>query len=170
MTNHDIEAYRAAKDEFLKRDPRSPILDQERFDGLAYFDPDQSYSFTALPEVADGQPLSVQTSDGQQRNYFRAAKLHLDGPSGRIGVTLFSTEGQSGYFLPFRDSTSGKESYGAGRYLDLEANPDGTVNVDFNMAYNPYCAYSDAYSCPLPPSENWLSIPIEAGEKSFTGG
>ena len=69
-----------------------------------------------------------------------------------------------GYFLPFRDATSGKETYGAGRYLDVPRGENGQVVVDFNYAYSPYCAYGDAYSCALPPRENWLTVPIEAGE------
>ncbi|MBT8206662.1 MAG: DUF1684 domain-containing protein, partial [Acidimicrobiia bacterium] len=78
-------------------------------------------------------------------------------------VTLYDT-GAHGYFVPFRDATSGKESYGAGRYLDVHPNEDGTVTLDFNYAYNPYCAYDEAFSCPLPPIENWLEVPIAAGE------
>ena len=67
--------------------------------------------------------------------------------------------------MPFRDATSGRESYGAGRYLDIEPEEDGTYTVDFNVAYNPWCAYAPQYSCPLPPRENWLPFPIEAGEQ-----
>ncbi len=72
-----------------------------------------------------------------------------------------------GYFLPFADSTSGEETYGAGRYLEIETLPDGTSLVDFNYAYNPYCAYNEKWSCPLTPSENRLKVPIESGEKNF---
>jgi uncharacterized protein (DUF1684 family) len=72
-----------------------------------------------------------------------------------------------GLFLPFRDATSGTATYGAGRYLDLEPNEDGTLTIDFNLAYNPSCVYSDGWSCPIPPRENWLDIPIEAGEKMY---
>jgi uncharacterized protein (DUF1684 family) len=72
-------------------------------------------------------------------------------------------------FLPFTDLTSGEESYGAGRYLDLEINDivNNQVILDFNKAYNPYCAYSDEYNCPIPPRENYLNIAIKAGEKNF---
>ncbi len=73
-------------------------------------------------------------------------------------------------FIPFRDATSGVESYGAARYLDLEVAHNDRYSVDFNYAYNPYCAYSDAYVCPLPPRENWLGVPIRAGEKKYMGG
>jgi hypothetical protein len=74
-------------------------------------------------------------------------------------------------FVPFRDLTSGKETYGAGRYLDLKAGKDQTPTgkwlLDFNKAYNPWCAYSEDYACPLTPPENWLNVPIYAGEKDY---
>ena len=68
--------------------------------------------------------------------------------------------------MPFRDGTSGRETYGAGRHLDIRVEANGSYVLDFNFAYNPYCAYSDAYSCPLPPAENWLPVRIEAGERT----
>jgi uncharacterized protein (DUF1684 family) len=81
-------------------------------------------------------------------------------------VMLYSSAGSHELFLPFRDTTSGKETYGAGRYLDLHAHGDEVV-VDFNYAYNPNCAYNPDWNCPLPPAENWLKVPIRAGEKAF---
>ncbi len=74
--------------------------------------------------------------------------------------------GRPTLFIPFRDATSGKETYGAGRYLEVEVNPSGRYVLDFNLAYNPYCAYSDLYICPLPPGENWLRVEIRGGEKA----
>lgn len=70
-------------------------------------------------------------------------------------------------FIPFRDQTSGQETYGSGRYIDLAENTSGIYTLDFNRAYNPYCAYNDTYSCPLPPAENTLAVPIRAGEKKY---
>ena len=70
-------------------------------------------------------------------------------------------------FVPFRDATSGKETYGAARYLDIEERQADDYVIDSNLAYNPYCAYSDDYVCPFPPQENWLTVPIRAGEKAF---
>ena len=70
-------------------------------------------------------------------------------------------------FVPFRDATSGKESYGASRYIDMEVEHNDEYALDFNYAYNPYCAYSEAYVCPLPPPENWLTVEIRAGEKKY---
>jgi uncharacterized protein (DUF1684 family) len=85
---------------------------------------------------------------------------------GTVRLTLLST-GHERLFLPFRDATSGSETYGAGRYLDLEAPGNGTVTIDFNLAYNPFCAYRSSYSCALAPTENWLTVPIEAGELAY---
>ncbi len=70
-------------------------------------------------------------------------------------------------FLPFTDLTNGEETYGGGRYLDLEGPLEGIVELDFNMAYNPYCAYNDRYSCPIPPKENHINVRVEAGVKAF---
>ena len=72
------------------------------------------------------------------------------------------------YFLPFRDATSAHETYGGRRYLDVHPLPDGRMVVDFNYAYSPFCAYSDAWSCPFPPDENHLSVPVRAGERTFS--
>ena len=93
--------------------------------------------------------------------------MRFDVEAQEVSLVLYDT-GHPGYFVPYRDATSGDETYGAGRYLDIDPNPDGTVTIDFNLAYNPLCAYSDAFSCPLPPVENWLAVPIRAGERDFT--
>ncbi len=82
---------------------------------------------------------------------------------------LYQDARQGHLFLPFTDSTSGTDTYGTGRYLDPVLLEDGRVSVDLNYAYNPYCAYNDHWSCPIPPAENHLSVPIRAGEKTFPG-
>ena len=93
-------------------------------------------------------------------------RFDVDGESAQ--ATLFSDDDDPGLFLPFRDATSGRETYGAGRYLDVQPpDADGDVVIDFNLAYNPYCAYSEGFSCPLPPAENRLDVPIRAGEMTF---
>jgi len=160
--------HRKDKDEFFATSHHAPLDHQlqEVFDGLAYFDPDPGMVFTLPVEPADGESIKVQTSDGQERSYRREAHVSFEVDGEAVTLAMYTT-GQPGFFIPFRDSTSGKTSYGAGRYLDIEANSDGSVTLDFNMAYNPYCAYSDSYSCPLPPHENWLTVPIEAGEKDW---
>ena len=168
MKTEELLEFRRQKDEFFGKSHQSPLeaSDRQSFSGLRYYDPDPELSFTVSPLAGDESEMRVQTSDGQERVYHRAGILTLPIDGGQVSLTLYST-GHPGFFIPFRDSTSGKETYGAGRYLDIEPNEDGTVTVDFNLAYNPYCAYSDGYSCPLPPAENWLSVPIEAGELDY---
>ena len=82
-------------------------------------------------------------------------------------LAIYKGKEQEDLFLPFRDATSGNETYGAGRYLEPEELSTGEIVVDFNLAYNPFCAYSENYSCPLPPFENHLKVPIRAGEKAL---
>ena len=89
----------------------------------------------------------------------------MPGGKGRLVGYSFGGAESGELFVPFRDATSGSGSYGAGRYLDLEPEDDGTYALDFNLAYNPWCAYAPQYSCPLPPRENWLTFAINAGEK-----
>ena len=158
--------FRAQKDEFMRQHPQSPLPFEARatFGGLSYFDPAPELRFELPFEPADGTEVRVQTSDGQVRTYTRAGVVSFDVDGEPTTLTLYSGHG-GGYFVPFRDATSGKETYGAGRYLDLEPNGDGTVSLDFNYAYSPYCAYDEAYSCPLPPHENWLRVQIRAGER-----
>ncbi len=170
MDTNALRHHRRQKDEFFATSPQSPIPPHARaaFTGLAYYEPNPALAFRPVVEPADGSELVVATTDGQERRYHRAgiARFAVDGDEVRL--TLYAT-GHPGFFVPFRDATSGKATYGAGRYLDLEPNDDGTVTLDFNYAYNPFCAYDEAYSCPLPPGENWLQVPIEAGEQTYPG-
>jgi uncharacterized protein (DUF1684 family) len=162
---------RRGKDHAFKTDPHSPIPRDERasFRGLAYFDPDPAYRVVARWEpAATPKPIRVQTSTGEVREYLDAGVLRMTLPVGEVALHGYEGVGD-GLFVPFRDATSGKETYGAGRYLDLEAPHGEELVVDFNLAYNPYCAYSEAYSCPFPPWENWLKVPIRAGERSLPG-
>ncbi len=165
----DYTAFRAEKDQFFRDHPQSPLPPHERhdFEGLRYFEPNPHLDLELEPTPTDGAPIMVQTSDGQVREYHRAATVSFDVAGEEVTLTLLSQPERPGYFLAFRDGTSGEDTYGAGRYLDLDEAQNGTVHIDFNMAYNPYCAYNDAYSCPLPPHENWLRVPIEAGEKDY---
>ena len=164
----DLREFRDAKDEFFARSTDSPLDHELRhdFDGLDYFPPNPTLVFRLPVQPGDEAEVTVGTSDGAQRTYRRAGTVSFEVNGEPARLTLYAT-GHSGYFVPFRDATSGAQSYGAGRYLDIEPNDDGTVTVDFNYAYNPTCAYNEAYSCPLPPPENWLRVRIEAGEKDF---
>ncbi|MCB9171441.1 MAG: DUF1684 domain-containing protein [Ardenticatenales bacterium] len=166
-----VEAHRAEKDRFFAQSGHSPLDQTQRdtFEGLAYWPPDPAYQFSLPVQRDDPQTITFQTSDGAEQPYSRLGTISLRVEAGEGTLALYEDE-SGGLFLPFRDSTSGTESYGAGRYLEPQWIDDTSVLVDFNLAYNPFCAYSYDYSCPLPPLENWLQIPIRAGEKAFVDG
>ena len=113
----------------------------------------------------------METSTGDIRHYRRWATFSFEVGGETADLTIYSDPWGESLFLPFKDGTNGRDTYGAGRYLDNHrpglSVRGGQVVVDFNYAYNPYCAYSTTYSCPLPPRENWLEMPIYAGEKNF---
>jgi uncharacterized protein (DUF1684 family) len=114
----------------------------------------------------------METNTGDRRHYRRWGRLSFEVDGRPAALTIYSDPYDEDYFLPFRDATNGDETYGAGRYLDnhrpgVERTGENTFIIDFNYAYNPYCAYSERYSCPLPPRENWLDVPIRAGEKKY---
>lgn len=161
-----LERERREKDAWMKRDPHAPIprADRERFHGLPYYDPDPAYRFEIEPEPMQAdRPVEVPTSTGEIREYVPVAKLRFT--VGGLPVALTAYEQGDHWFVPFRDATSGKDTYGAGRYLEVQ--PGEPVVLDFNRAYNPFCAYDDAWSCPFPPIDNWLTVAIPAGEKAY---
>ena len=168
---------REEKDEWMRSNPQSPIPREtrHRMSGLHYFPLKPKYRFRVkLIPYANPERLVMTTSKGQQREYLRYGRLEFDIEGRRhilqayMSTTVHAPHhGEESLFVPFRDATSGKESYGAARYLDLEFNASNEYLLDFNLAYNPYCAYSEDYVCPFPPPENWLQVPILAGERSF---
>jgi hypothetical protein len=174
----ELEANRAEKDEFFGTHPHSPIPKAERdeFEGLAYFEPDPAYRVEATVHLTEGDDEDVyrmETSTGGEQRYVKVTELtfELDGEQHSLGAYRQAGEDRESLFVPFRDKTTGQQTYPAGRYMELEAAgelEDGqTIPVDFNLAYSPFCAYADAYSCPLPPEENWLEVTIEAGEQDW---
>lgn len=158
---------RADKDAFLRRSADSPILDKATFNGLTYFTPDPTYRVSArLEPFADKtQKLVVRMSDGSEEVYekYAHAVFALQGETCRLLIVKLADT----YSILFRDATSGKETYGGGRYMELDPAQltDNRAVLDFNTAYNPYCAYNHTYACPLPPAENTLKVPVRAGEK-----
>ncbi len=168
-----VAEYRADKDEFFRTSPGSPIpaAEREGFEGLPYYPVDPSLRFDdlRLEPYTGEEPVrfEIPTSDGGLRPAQRAGVLRfpLDGETRTL--TAYTFEGGDGesLFVPVLDATSGTETYGAGRYLDLEPEEDGTYSLDFNLAYHPSCVYDAKYSCPLTPAENRLPVPIRAGER-----
>jgi hypothetical protein len=165
---------RAEKDAFFRAGGGSPIPASERatFRGLSYFDVDPAFRFRLmLNRYPAPQPLRIGTNTGEMRGAIRYGffEFDVDGKACRLQVYRLD-EGESGgprLFIPFRDLTTGKETYGAGRYMELKENTTGTYDLDFNRAFNPYCAYNETFSCPIPPAENSLPIAIRAGEKKY---
>jgi len=164
----ELEEFRAAKDDFFASHPQSPLtaLQKGTFEGLRYFDENPSLRFeVAVTPFPEREQVEIQTSTGDVRVYTRFARFQFSVDGQEAELTIYETE--HGYFLPFVDSLAGTEAYPAGRYLDVDILPGNRFLVDFNLAYNPYCAYNDAWSCPLTPFENRLKVPIRAGEKLF---
>ena len=166
-----IEAQRMEKDQFFKTHPHSPIpwAARGRMQGLEYFPVDSQYRLHAkLVRHPKPEPVVLATSKGVPRNMVKYGSFAftIAGQTRRLQVYK-SLDPDGSLFVPFRDATSGGESYSAARYLDIEEHPGDDYVLDFNLAYNPYCAYSDDYVCPFPPPENRLDIPIRAGEKDF---
>lgn len=162
-----IKEERTKKDQFFRTDAESPIVDKKGFTSLSYFAPDPAYRVIArLEPFADKtQKLVVRMSDGKEEVYdkFAHAVFRLRDETCRLLIVKLDGT----YSILFRDATSGKTTYGGGRYLEIDpANiNDNQAILDFNTAYNPYCAYNPGYSCPLPPRENSLPVAVQAGEK-----
>jgi len=171
-----VEGFRLDKDEFFKTHPGSPIPAAERaaFTGLPYYPVNEALAFDdrVLEPYTGDEPSNFQipTSDGQLRPAHRAGVLRFELGGEPRQLTAYTFDGGDGesLFVPFLDQTSGTETYGAGRYLDLEPEADGTYSLDFNLAYHPSCVYDPIYSCPLTPAENRLPVRIEAGERLAT--
>jgi uncharacterized protein len=164
----ELEQFRAEKDEFFKDHPQSPLepAQKQAFTGLHYFPENEALCLEVKVELLDdGQPIPMQTTTGNVQMYFRHGrfKFSVDGQDAEL--TIYKSE--HGYFLPFVDSLAGSETYPAGRYLEPEGLPGDHFLVDFNIAYNPYCAYNEIWSCPITPAENRLKVPVRAGEKIF---
>jgi uncharacterized protein (DUF1684 family) len=167
----EIIEFRKAKDNFFKTSQQSPLTKEQKKDfvGLQYF-PENPALRLELPleRYADPERITMQTNTGATQEYFKVGQVrfHVNGEDAALQV-YESTDNPGSYFVPFVDATAPAESYGAGRYLEPEEFHDGELIVDFNLAYNPYCAYNSNWSCPFPPPENRLKVRIEAGEKKF---
>ena len=179
-----LAAWRRGRDVLFATHPQSPIAPADRaaFRGLRYFEPDPRYRIRCRLEPArpgdDWLDIDTGGDDGVIR-YRRSGTLRFSLDRAICELTVFKMTGYGGgLFLPFRDLSSGHETYGGGRYLfDTVKNTDGLsleiaigqsdVVIDFNYAYNPSCAYDDRWACPLSPWENWLPVAVPAGEKAY---
>jgi uncharacterized protein len=166
---------RTEKDENFRRGSNSPLpeADRARFAGLAYYPPNPQFRYDVkLVRYARPEKLRLGTNTGEMRDALRYGYFEFDVRGRTCRLQVYRTledinSGGTSLFVPFRDATSGKETYAAGRYLELRENTTGQYSLDFNRAFNPYCAYGKSFSCPVPPAENALPVAIEAGEKSY---
>ncbi len=165
---NELADFRSEKDEFFQHGSQSPLAPEQKrnFTGLHYFPENEALRLEVQAErLFDQEPLQMQTTTGGVQSYIRHSRVKFQAEGQEAELTVYQNE--HGYFLPFVDSLAGKETYPAGRYLEPEALPGNRFLVDFNLAYNPYCAYNEMWSCPITPAENRLKIPIRAGEKLF---
>ena len=165
---NNLQEFRANKDDFFASHPQSPLTPEQKrdFDGLDYFNEKPELRLEVEVErFPEQEQVVLQTSTGQTQTYTRYGKFKFPANGQEAKLTLYSSD--HGFFLPFVDSLADEETYPAGRYLEPEYLSGDRFLVDFNMAYNPYCAYNEMWSCPLTPPENQLKVPIRAGEKIF---
>ncbi len=167
-----LTEFRAIRDEYFADDPESPLLPEEResFVGLEYFEPDSSLYFVGdLQIYVEPEKLQLVTTSGQVRDAERIGfvAFRIDGQPLRLQVYRLA-DGTGELFLPFQDLTTGRDTYPAGRYLNLiPSSRTGPYVLDFNLAYNPSCAYGGAerFACPVTPPENRLDVRVAAGER-----
>lgn len=162
---------RAAKDAAFRNQPGEPVPKDaaDNLIPLSYFPPDPDYVVPAALKVAEQRDVvDMPTSTGEVRKEERVGVLEFTLKGQQMTLSAFHEAGtpdMNELFVPFRDLTSGTETYQAGRYLDLTRTPTGLYNIDFNTAYHPYCYYNSKFDCPYPPAENRLTIPVRAGER-----
>lgn len=157
---------------------KSPLKDKDRkeFKGLDFFNFDSTYVVTAtLKRTPDEKPFQMKTTTDRLPVYVKygVVSFELKGKTYELNIyqnlDLMNEVGYEDYlFLPFLDLTNGESTYGGGRYVECRIPSDNEVVIDFNTAYNPYCAYNEKYSCPIVPRENYLETKVEAGVKAFT--
>ena len=169
------QRWRDVRDDLFHAHPQSPLPLDTRLDfsGLAYFPYDPALRVLADVEPAAEETREIAGSAGSATRFRRFGRARFELAGERYALELYWLEGYGGgLFLPFGDATSGRETYGGGRYLldtvkgsDLGAGPDGRLLLDFNFAYNPSCSYDPRWACPLTPAANRLSLPVRAGER-----
>jgi uncharacterized protein (DUF1684 family) len=177
----DLKVFRDGRDQEMRDPKETPLPETEaaKFAGLKYFATDKRFRVKAkLKKEPSEQKVQFQTSSGKIRTFLKYGVVSFKLLGKRYALNVYQVEPaaiKEEYkdlaFVPFKDLTSGKESYGAGRYIDIKISQGGKVILDFNLAYNPNCAYgSDKYNCPIPPAENRLNVEIKAGEKKYLPG
>lgn len=176
----DLNTFRDGRDKEFRNRAESPLKDEDfaTFKGLNYYATSSAFRVTAtLKRTIDAKYFQMPTSSGASKKFVNYGVLtfKVNGKLTKLSVYQTDAETLAKFpeyahllFVPFKDATNRTDTYSGGRYIDIVMPEDGKVILDFNLAYNPNCAYgSDKYSCPIPPRENRLSVAIKAGEKRF---
>ncbi len=171
----DVLHYRQERDQMFRSGQNSPLAPElkARFNGLAYYPINPSLRFEVrLNRYPAPKVVRIGTNTGEIRTGLRYGYFEfvVEGKTCSLQVYRLTDDpavDTASLFIPFKDATSGSETYASGRYIDLRENTSGIYDLDFNRAYNPACAYGEGFSCPVPPEENRLAVPIRAGEKKF---
>ena len=168
MLRTELERYRAERDTFLRSAPWSPLTAEQQgvFQGLSYFPEDLALQLVVpLEPYAEKRSLVLRTSTGKHQPFVRFGRLHFRVGERDVALSLYADSDH--FFLPFVDALAGIETFSAGRYLYPEPLPHRRFLLDFNRAANPACAYNPMWSCLVTPPENWLPVPIRAGERIY---
>ncbi|MFA6596848.1 MAG: DUF1684 domain-containing protein [Ignavibacteriaceae bacterium] len=170
-----IEEERKQKDESMMNDADSPFNQEpkQHFEPLKYYKVDPDFVFKSkLTEYETKDTVSIYGTKGEERKVVRFGYVSISFQNKNYKMNVYKGTSRSGaeyYSLWFTDKTTGEDTYGVGRYLDFELNPDKDFlyTIDFNLAYSPYCSYSPKYSCAIPTKDDYLDIAVKAGEKKF---
>ena len=169
----NLKAFRLKRDQFFKNEPQSPLKEiaRKRFKGLIYYPIDLRYAMigTIMKYPIEPKPtyVNLPTNKEREKKYIRYGHFKWIWEGKEYVLHIYRPLGEGDLFLPFKDKTSDTETYPDGRYLHIEPMSGGKVLIDLNRAHNPFCQYNEKYICPFAPKENWLDIPIHAGEKRF---
>lgn len=158
---------RKQKDETFKELDDSPIKNKSSFKGLKYFPYASKWKIKfKVEKLKKSAPISIQMTDGTVEKMIFFAIISFDISGNQVNLHLYQHD-NGNFFLAFKDLTSARETYGGGRYIDIPADQlqDQSIQIDFNQAYFPYCAYDASYACPVPPQNNYLPMRILAGER-----
>lgn len=172
-----VEEFQKTMNRDFKSPDHSPLSEKDRkeFKQLDFFEIDTTFNVVAeFVRTPFETPFQMPTTTDRKPVYVKYGELYFDLKGKEYKLNVYQNQNpkveyKDYLFLPFTDLTNGEASYAGGRYIDMTIPKSNRVSIDFNKAYNPYCAYSGDYSCPIPPAENHLDLPVTAGVKAFAG-
>lgn len=170
MSYESAKSHRKERDRIFKQGVTSPLTEEQKacFTGLTYYDYNPSLDIRVeITRFKNPESIIVQTTKDETKEYQRYGEFTFTHSGQQVRLTLYKAP--FGFFIPFVDQNAGKETYPAGRYLDPEHIDGNTFHVDFNLVYNPLCAYNNLWNCPVTPEENRIDVSIRAGEKNPDG-